>query len=477
VGQKVNPHGFRLGITTDFKSRWYADKLYKEYVAEDVAIRRMLQRGMERAGISKVEIERTRDRVRVDIHTARPGIVIGRRGAEADRIRGDLEKLTSKQIQLNILEVKNPEIDAQLVAQGVAEQLSSRVSFRRAMRKAMQTTMRSGAKGIRIQCSGRLNGAEMSRTEFYREGRVPLHTLRADIDYGFYEARTTFGRIGVKVWDDAARALKAAKADVVVLCTSSSIKKVMPQIETILKSKTAIVSTTEELSYPGYTHIRLARQIHAMAKKAKVGVLGTGVNPGFAMDALPIALTAVCERVDRIAVFRIQDARIRRLPFQQKIGAGLTTEQFQKKVDDGSVRHVGLTESIAMIADALGWTLDRITDDIQPKIAAVTISSEYLAVDPGYVCGIIQDGIGYRKKEPVIKLHMEAYLGSPETYDSVDVEGSPSLSMKISGGIHGDVATASIVVNSIPHVLNAPPGLHTMRDLALPSFFANWSWS
>jgi small subunit ribosomal protein S3 len=200
VGQKVNPHGFRLGITTDFKSTWYADKLYKDYVAEDVAIRRMLQRGMERAGISKVEIQRTRDRVRVDIHTARPGIVIGRRGAEADRIRGDLEKLTSKQIQLNILEVKNPEIDAQLVAQGVAEQLSSRVSFRRAMRKAMQTAMKGGAKGIRVQCAGRLGGAEMSRSEFYREGRVPLHTLRADIDYGFYEARTTFGRIGVKVW-------------------------------------------------------------------------------------------------------------------------------------------------------------------------------------------------------------------------------------------------------------------------------------
>ncbi|HEY2580041.1 MAG TPA: 30S ribosomal protein S3 [Streptosporangiaceae bacterium] len=200
MGQKVNPHGFRLGITTDFKSRWYADKLYKDYVAEDVAIRRMLQRGMERAGISKVEIERTMDRVRVDIHTARPGIVIGRRGAEADRIRGDLEKLTSKQIQLNILEVKNPEIDAQLVAQGVAEQLSQRVSFRRAMRKAMQSAMKSNAKGIRVQCSGRLGGAEMSRSEFYREGRVPLHTLRANIEYGFYEARTTFGRIGVKVW-------------------------------------------------------------------------------------------------------------------------------------------------------------------------------------------------------------------------------------------------------------------------------------
>ena len=201
MGQKINPHGFRLGITTDWKSRWYADKQYAEYVKEDVEIRRMLSKGMERAGISKVEIERTRDRVRVDIHTARPGIVIGRRGAEADRIRGQLEKLTKKQVQLNILEVKNAESDAQLVAQGVAEQLSNRVAFRRAMRKAIQSAMRSPqVKGIRVQCSGRLGGAEMSRSEFYREGRVPLHTLRADIDYGLFEARTTFGRIGVKVW-------------------------------------------------------------------------------------------------------------------------------------------------------------------------------------------------------------------------------------------------------------------------------------
>ncbi|ALG85673.1 MULTISPECIES: 30S ribosomal protein S3 [Gordonia] len=201
MGQKINPHGFRLGITTDWSSRWYADKQYADYVKEDVAIRKLLSTGLERAGISKVEIERTRDRVRVDIHTARPGIVIGRRGAEADRIRGDLEKLTGKQVQLNILEVKNPEADAQLVAQGVAEQLSNRVAFRRAMRKAIQSAMRQpGVKGIRVQCSGRLGGAEMSRKEFYREGRVPLHTLRADIDYGLYEARTTFGRIGVKVW-------------------------------------------------------------------------------------------------------------------------------------------------------------------------------------------------------------------------------------------------------------------------------------
>jgi len=278
-------------------------------------------------------------------------------------------------------------------------------------------------------------------------------------------------RLGVKVSADAARILKSSKPNVVVMCTGSSVAAVLPQIETILKSKTAIVTTTEELAYPGYTHIRQARQIHAWARKAKVAVLGTGVNPGFAMDALPIALTAVCERVDRVVVNRIQDARIRRLPFQQKIGAGLTTEQFMRKVDDGSVRHVGLTESIAMIADALGWTLDRISDDIQPKLAAVTVASEFLAVDPGYVCGIVQDGAGYRKGDAVIRLHMEAYLGAPETYDAVEIDGSPRLSMKLAGGIHGDVATASIVVNSIPHVLKASPGLHTMRDLPLPSFF------
>ena len=205
MGQKVNPTGFRLGITTDHRSRWFADSTkpgqrYRDFVEEDVKVRRLMEDGMERAGISKVDIERTRDRVRVDLHTARPGIVIGRRGAEAERLRGQLEKLTGKQVQLNILEVKSPDLDAQLVAQGIAEQLASRVSFRRAMRKGMQSAMRAGAKGIRVQCSGRLGGAEMSRSEFYREGRVPLHTLRANIDYGFYEAKTTFGRLGVKVW-------------------------------------------------------------------------------------------------------------------------------------------------------------------------------------------------------------------------------------------------------------------------------------
>jgi 4-hydroxy-tetrahydrodipicolinate reductase len=309
-----------------------------------------------------------------------------------------------------------------------------------------------------------------ARSGFKIVGAVDVDAAKVGRDLG--DVAGLGKRLNVRVSDDAAKTLKATKPDVVVHCTGSSIKKVMPQLETILKARAAVVSTTEELSYPEYTHVRQARQINNWAKKAKVAVLGTGVNPGFAMDALPIALTAICERVDRVQVNRVQDARMRRLPFQQKIGAGLTTEQFQKKLEEGSVRHVGLTESIAMIADALGWTLDRIKDDVQPRLATVTVASEFLAVDPGYVCGIIQDGVGYRKGQPAIRLHLEAYLGAPDSYDTVDIEGSPNVSMKIPGGIPGDLATASIVVNSIPHVLAASPGLHTMRDVALPSFFS-----
>jgi 4-hydroxy-tetrahydrodipicolinate reductase len=278
-------------------------------------------------------------------------------------------------------------------------------------------------------------------------------------------------RTGVLVREDLRKALKDAQPDVLVHCTSSSLKTVTPQFATILASKIPIVSTTEELSYPWYSNRRLARDIDAMARKAKVAVLGTGVNPGFAMDALPIMITAVCDRVDRITVNRIQDARIRRLPFQQKIGSGLTRSQFTKKVAEGIVRHVGLTESIAMIGDAMGWKLDRITDDIKPKMARQRVVSDYLDVAAGQVCGIIQDGVGYRRGEPLVRLHMEAYLGAPETYDQVIVEGSPRLSAKFDGGIHGDIATASIAVNSIPKVLEAAPGLHTMRDLPLPAFF------
>ena len=201
MGQKVNPYGFRLGITTEWKSRWFSDRDYTKYLIEDFKIRDYLMRELKKAFVSRVEVERTRDRLRVDVHTARPGIVIGRKGAESQRLTAGLQKITANpKVQLNIVEIKQPELDAALIAQGVADQLAGRVSFRRAMKRAVQTAQKAGALGIKVQCAGRLGGAEMSRSEWYREGRVPLHTLRADIDYGFREAETTYGRLGVKVW-------------------------------------------------------------------------------------------------------------------------------------------------------------------------------------------------------------------------------------------------------------------------------------
>jgi 4-hydroxy-tetrahydrodipicolinate reductase len=278
-------------------------------------------------------------------------------------------------------------------------------------------------------------------------------------------------RIGVKVTDDLAAAIKAVRPDVAIVSTSSSLRQVAPTLEVLLRAKVPIVSTTEELVYPTQAHAALAKRIDASARRARVAVLGTGVNPGFAMDALPIALTAVCESVTSIHVDRVQDARIRRGPFQEKIGAGLSPDLFAAAVKAGTVRHVGLTESVSMIADALGWKLDRITDEIRPKVATESIAGGAVPVAAGQVAGLIQDGVGYRKGKALITLHMEAYLGAPESYDAVRIAGSPPLSMKFQGGIHGDIATASIVVNSIPKVIAAPPGLRTMRDLPLPSIF------
>jgi small subunit ribosomal protein S3 len=206
VGHKVNPYGFRLGVIYPWKSNWYADRDYANSLHEDVQIRKHIRGKLQRAGISAIDIERRGDQIQVFIRTARPGIVIGRKGAEVERIRKDIERITGKRADVKVEDmnqaatVSRPETDAQLLAQGVAEQLAGRVSFRRAMRRAVQTAMRAGALGVRVQCGGRLGGTEMSRREWYREGRVPLHTLRAKIDYGLAEAKTTFGIIGVKVW-------------------------------------------------------------------------------------------------------------------------------------------------------------------------------------------------------------------------------------------------------------------------------------
>jgi hypothetical protein len=316
-------------------------------------------------------------------------------------------------------------------------------------------------------------GAAVARQVATRSGFTPVGAVDIDPAKSGRDLGEIVGldrRLRVPVSGDLRAVIKATRPDVAVLCTSSSLKTVWPQLEAVLRLKLPVVSTTEELAYPWWNQRALSKKIDAAARKAKVAVVGTGVNPGFTMDALPITLTGVCEDVKAIAVNRIQDARSRRLPFQQKIGCNLTAAEFQARVDAGTVRHVGLTESIAMIAAAMGWKLDRVTDEITPVMSKDGISSPLLTVAPKRVCGLIQDGIGYVGGRPIITLHMEAYLGAPESYDSVEVDGTPKLSMKIAGGVHGDVATASITVNSIPKVLAATPGLHTMRTLAIPSW-------
>ncbi len=200
MGQKVHPIGFRLGIVKTWDSKWYEEKNYATWLHEDIHIREFVKKSLGHAGVSKVEIERAANKVKVNVHTARPGIVIGKRGAGIETIKKDLQRFTKNEVFLNIVEVRKAETDAQLVSENIATQLERRIAFRRAMKKAIQTAMKFGAKGIRVACSGRLGGAEMARYEWYREGRVPLHTLRADIDYGFAEAKTTYGTIGCKVW-------------------------------------------------------------------------------------------------------------------------------------------------------------------------------------------------------------------------------------------------------------------------------------
>ena len=200
MGQKVHPYGFRLGVIKTWNSKWFEDKSYAKWLHEDIKLREFVKEKLGQAGISRIEIERAANKVKINVHTARPGIVIGKRGAGIETIKKDLQALTENEVYLNVVEVRKAETDAQLVAENIATQLERRIAFRRAMKKAVQTAQKFGAKGIRVACSGRLGGAEMARYEWYREGRVPLHTLRADIDYGFAEAKTTYGKIGVKVW-------------------------------------------------------------------------------------------------------------------------------------------------------------------------------------------------------------------------------------------------------------------------------------
>ena len=271
--------------------------------------------------------------------------------------------------------------------------------------------------------------------------------------------------LGLVVRDDLDGALAELAPDVAALCTSSSLERMTPTAESCLAAGAAVASSTEELMYPWREQPELAQRLDQAAMRAGLAILATGVNPGFAMDAHPLNLTSVCQRVDAIQVRRVQDAGLRRLPFQRKIGAGLTPEEFARKAEAGDVRHVGLAESIGLLAAAMGWTLDEITDEIEPVIVDEPVASDQVQVAAGQVAGVRQIGTGSENGRVRVRLEFVARIGEPESFDEVHVEGVPSLHSRIEGGIPGDVATASMVVNSIPRVLTAPPGLVTMKDL------------
>jgi 4-hydroxy-tetrahydrodipicolinate reductase len=273
--------------------------------------------------------------------------------------------------------------------------------------------------------------------------------------------------LGIIVSDDADAILAGAKADVAFHQTGSSLRSVFPELTKILGYAVNVISTTEELAYPYRKQPELAAELDKIAKKSEVTVLSTGVNPGFLMDTWPLAMTAVCQVVERIKAVRIQDARTRRLPFQKKIGAGCTQEEFQKLVDARTIRHVGLEESMVMIAAGLGWELDEVTETIEPVVAKAHVQSEYITVEPGQVAGVRQVGRGFRNGEEVITLEFEAALGAPESYDAVYITGTPNLEVVIRGGTPGDIATTAMVVNAAHRVVDAQPGLVTMKDLPL----------
>jgi 4-hydroxy-tetrahydrodipicolinate reductase len=277
--------------------------------------------------------------------------------------------------------------------------------------------------------------------------------------------------MGVKISGDARQVLATSAADVVVLATLSSFARLEEQIRLCIKYQKNIISSCEELAYPWAEDSRLAQSIDDAAKAAGVTILGSGVNPGFAMDALPIFLTSVCQRVDSIRVERHQDAAMRRLPFQQKIGAGLSLKEFKEKVDAKIIRHVGFTESVQMIACAMGWSLDRVEDIVMPAIAEDELQSPFLHVAKGDSAGVMQTATGYMGGKPVITIELQAYLGHPAPKDSVRIEGQPPLYSEVTGGFDGDIATCAMVANSVPVVRRAEPGLKTMLDVGLTSWF------
>jgi 4-hydroxy-tetrahydrodipicolinate reductase len=278
-------------------------------------------------------------------------------------------------------------------------------------------------------------------------------------------------KLGAKVYKNAEELFLDVKADIAVHATSSFLKQVYPQIASLIKHGVDVISTCEELAYPHYSNPKIAEEIDRLAKKHDVTVLGTGINPGFLMDTLVITLTAVCQKIEKIEAVRVMNAATRRLPFQRKIGAGLTVEEFRQKIESGQITgHVGLEQSIAMIADALAWRLEKIrSEPVEPVIAENTVESDFIKVEAGKVAGLKQTARGFIGGREVIVLRFQAYIGAEEEYDAVTITGVPLVKQKIQPCIHGDLGTAAIVVNTIPKVLKAPAGLITMKDLPVPS--------
>ena len=278
--------------------------------------------------------------------------------------------------------------------------------------------------------------------------------------------------LGLQVTADSRDLLERVDADVVVLTTTSSLEKIRPQIMEIISCGKNVVSTCEELMYPWVTNPEVAREIDGSAKEHKVSVLSTGVNPGFLMDFLPLVMTSICREVKKVTVERIQDAQFRRVPFQEKIGAGLSGQEFERRVREGSLRHVGLTESMHLIATRLGWTLDRTEDVVDPVLADKPVVTENRTIEPGKALGVNQIGRGYVNSREVITLIFRASIGELEPRDRIVIQGSPDIDMAITKGVNGDTATCAIVVNAIPVVIQAQPGLRTMADISPISFFS-----
>lgn len=276
-------------------------------------------------------------------------------------------------------------------------------------------------------------------------------------------------KLGISISDDADAILSQTKPDVVFLTTSSSLKVVYQQVKRCVGAGANVVSSCEELAYPYRKEPQISAEIDKIAKANNVTVLATGVNPGFVMDTWPLFMTGVCQQVKRIKAVRIQDASTRRGPFQKKIGAGHTLEEFKELAASGTVRHVGLAESIAMIASGLGWELDEITDSVEPIVANARVETNFVTVEPGQVAGVRQVGRGIRAAEELVTLEFEASVGAPESYDAVYITGNPNMEVIIKGGVHGDIATAAILVNSARQAIDAPPGLTTMKDLPVVS--------